>query len=70
MVEHRSPTRLRMVRQAFGLSQADLARAAGVSRSIACRIELGQLAPWPKFRRDAATALGVDEARLFGEKPE
>jgi transcriptional regulator with XRE-family HTH domain len=38
----------------------------GVDRSLLCRVELGRLSPWPKFRADAARALGIEETVLFG----
>jgi transcriptional regulator with XRE-family HTH domain len=63
----RPETRLRAVRKALGLSQAELSRRTGVDQAAVCRIELGDTRPWPKFRRDAAAALGVDEGLLFAD---
>lgn len=62
-------TRLRAVRLALAVSQAELARRIGVDPSLVCRVELGQSRPYPRFRRAAAEALGVAESALFGDRP-
>ena len=59
--------RLRQVRLAAGLGQAELARKMGYDKSIVCRIEHGDR-PWPRFRQVAAEALGVREDVLFGDQ--
>lgn len=60
-------TRLRQIREALDVSQAELARRMGLDRSLVSRAERGQIATWPRFRRDAAAALGIDERLLFPE---
>jgi len=60
-------TRLRLMRVALGVSQAELARRMGIDRSLISRAERGQIATWPRFRRDAAVALGIAETVLFPE---
>jgi len=56
------------MRKALGITQAELSRRVGVGQSAVCRIELGETRPWPKFRRDAAAALGISEDVLFGDR--
>ena len=58
-------TRLRLIREALGIPQAELARRMQLDRSLVSRAERGQIATWPRFRRDAAHALGIDESVLF-----
>jgi transcriptional regulator with XRE-family HTH domain len=60
--------RLRAVREAFGISQAELARRMRLDQSLVSRAERGLIATWPRFRRTASEALGVDETRLFGDQ--
>ena len=60
-------TRLRLMREALGVSQAELARRMRLDRSLVSRAERGRIATWPRFRRDAADALGIDEGLLFPE---
>lgn len=57
--------RVREVRQALGLSQAELARKARTSPPVLCRVELGRVEPWPSLRRRLAQALNVNEEELF-----
>ena len=57
--------RLRVLREARALSQSDCARQMGVNRSLVCRVELGQAAPYPKFRRRAAEILNLPEEIVF-----
>ena len=59
------PNRVRLIRQALGISQAELARRVGVNASLLSRAERGEVRPWPRLRRAAAEALGVPEAVLF-----
>ncbi len=60
-----SSTQLRAARQALGITQGEFARRLGLDQSLVSRAERGRLTPWPKFRRDAAAALGVAEDLLF-----
>ena len=53
----------------MGVSQAELARRMGVDQSLVSRAERGEIRPWPKFRAQAAVALGVPENVLFGDRP-
>ncbi len=61
-------TRLRQMREVLCVSQSELARRMGLDRSLVSRAERGQIATWPRFRRDAASALGIDERLLFPER--
>jgi transcriptional regulator with XRE-family HTH domain len=65
MTQPRNPVRLRAMREALGISQSELARRMGLDQSLVSRAERGLIATWPKFRRQAATALGLPEAALF-----
>lgn len=58
---------LRAIRSELGISQGHLARRMGLAQSHVSRVERGLVPSWPKFRRDAAAALGIDESRLFGD---
>ena len=62
-------TRLRAMREALDVSQAELARRMGLDQSLVSRAERGLIATWPRFRRDAAAALGIPEDILFGDRP-
>jgi len=68
MALSQAPNRLAIIRAARGVSGRELARRCGVDPSLVSRIEHGELAAWPKFRRLAAEALAVDEALIFGER--
>jgi transcriptional regulator with XRE-family HTH domain len=59
--------RLRAVREALGVSQAELSRRSGISQPILSRAERGEIRTWPKLRRDMAIALRVPEDLLFDE---
>ena len=61
----RQATRLRAVREALGVSQAELSRRVGVNQSLVSRAERGEIKPWPRLRKAAADALGVAEDSLF-----
>ena len=63
--------RLREVRLHAGLSQVELARKLRLDPSTVRHIEAGRMKPYPRFRRVAASVLGVKEEDLFGdeEKP-
>ena len=62
------PNRVRLIRQALGISQAELARRVGVNASLLSRAERGEIRPWPRLRRATADALGVTEMVLFGDE--
>jgi transcriptional regulator with XRE-family HTH domain len=62
------PNRVRVIRQALGISQAELARRVGVNASLLSRAERGEIRPWPRLRRATADALGVSEMVLFGDE--
>ena len=62
------PNRVRLIRQALGISQAELARRVGVNASLFSRAERGEIRPWPRLRRATADALGVSEMVLFGDE--
>jgi transcriptional regulator with XRE-family HTH domain len=57
--------RVREVRRALRLSQAELARRAGVTRVTVWRIEKTTDPPMPGTRRRLAKALGIKEDDLF-----
>lgn len=61
--------RLRRERLARGLSQADLARIAGVSQPTVSFLERGLSRPRPRSRVAIARALGIDHAELFPIDP-
>ena len=60
-------TVLRAIRLASGTTQSELAERTGVHRSLVSRIERGLVPSWPRFRKAAATSLGVPERVLFPE---
>lgn len=60
--------KIRETRRQRGLTQTQLACAAGLAAATLCNIELGNLKPWPKARRGIATALDVREEELFSEE--
>jgi len=62
------PNRVRVIRQALGISQAELARLVGVNASLLSRAERGEIRPWPRLRRATADAIGVSEMVLFGDE--
>lgn len=39
-----------------------------LDRSLVSRAERGLIETWPRFRRDAANALGIDESVLFPDE--
>jgi transcriptional regulator with XRE-family HTH domain len=57
---------LATVRKMRGLSVRQLAAAMGYNHSWLSRVERGEMASWPAFRRKAAQVLGADESLLFG----
>jgi transcriptional regulator with XRE-family HTH domain len=56
---------VRQRRVEMGLSQTQLACRVGLAQSTLSNIELGKLEPWPRVRRDLATALDCAEEELF-----
>jgi transcriptional regulator with XRE-family HTH domain len=65
MAVNGSPTRLRAIRCALELSQAELGRRSRVDRSAMSRFESGEWRPWPAARRRIADALGLAEDVVF-----
>jgi transcriptional regulator with XRE-family HTH domain len=63
--DKRATTRLRAMRSAMGLSVRELARRMNIDASLVSRAERGLIPTWPRFRRDAAIALGLPEPILF-----
>jgi transcriptional regulator with XRE-family HTH domain len=59
---------LREQRELHGLSQSELARAAGVSRDSISNYETGQREAWPATAKKLADALDVDIADLASPK--
>jgi len=57
--------RLREHRNRAGLTQEALARKSCVPNQVICAFERGRMAPWPRFRKALAEALGVPESDLF-----
>lgn len=59
--------RVVLERRKLGMSQAALARAAGINQSSMCRIESGKEPPYPLRSKRIADALGWtdDPAKLF-----
>jgi transcriptional regulator with XRE-family HTH domain len=66
----RPANRLRAVREALGVSQAELSRRSGISQPLLSRAERGEIRTWPKLRRDAAAALRLPEDLIFGDRDE
>jgi transcriptional regulator with XRE-family HTH domain len=60
-------TRLAEIRQERGMTQAQLGDLLGLSPSSVSAVENGHIRPWPRFRREAARCLGIDEDELFPE---
>jgi transcriptional regulator with XRE-family HTH domain len=60
-------TPLRVLRETKGLSQDDLARASGVSKSAIVDLELGRRKPRPSTRRRLAQALEIKPEELSFE---
>ncbi|MDA8062309.1 MAG: helix-turn-helix domain-containing protein [Actinomycetota bacterium] len=63
-------SRLRLARLARGMSQQDLAGAAGVSRQAVAGFESGQWDPSLRVALVLARSLGVNVEDLFGPQPE
>jgi transcriptional regulator with XRE-family HTH domain len=62
-------TRIRALRTLAGMTQGQLAEAAGVSRSYVPRIEAGSVEATVTTLSQLAEALGVDMAQVLGETP-
>jgi len=58
--ERRKMHRLRPLRLERAMTQADLAKAAGVTAGTIVRLERGARPPYPTTIRKLAAALGVD----------
>ena len=56
----RAGEEFREIRLRAGVSQAAVARAVGVARSVICRLEQGDLDVSPRIRARAAAVLGAD----------
>jgi transcriptional regulator with XRE-family HTH domain len=65
VVERGSVTPLRVYRVAAGLTLAELARIAGISKTALCHIERREAQPQRSTRRVLASALGVESEDLF-----
>ena len=63
------PSRLRVARERAGLTQAQLAERAAVSRQLVGAIEAGRHSPAVDAALRIATALDASVERLFGERP-
>lgn len=59
---------IRTLRQQQKLSQADLARASGVSQQLICMIENGRRAASVQVAQALAPVLGVDWPEFFDKK--
>jgi DNA-binding XRE family transcriptional regulator len=57
--------RLRELREERGLTQAELARRAGVSNATLCFLESGETQPLPATQRALAAALGLELGELL-----
>ena len=64
------PTTIRTLREARGLTQARLAKRAGVGQPVVSDLERGVRKPWPALRARLATALHVSETALFAPEPD
>ena len=61
---NRIAANLKRVRQSAGIYQSDLARSAGMNKSMICMIESGKRSPGPNNLRRLAEALKCSEAEL------
>ena len=59
---------VRHLRRRAGLTQAELAEKAGISRATLARVELAEVDPAASTLRALARALGVTVNDLFGEE--
>ncbi len=66
--EGRSNVRMKAARASLGLTQADLARAVGVTRQTISMVEAGSHNPTLKLCRDICRALHTDLNSLFWEE--
>jgi len=60
-------SRLRMLRQAFGFSQAQIATCSGVSTFFVSLLETGKARPGEQVREALAKLFNVDPSWLFDE---
>jgi len=60
--------RIARTRKTHGLTQAELAEAAGVGRVTISRLENGEQSPRYQTLKELAEALGVDAAQLLTDK--
>jgi transcriptional regulator with XRE-family HTH domain len=58
--------KLKQVIKKKGLTQSELAKRMGISRSLVCQIVRGHRKPYPKFCHQAAKVLGVSVNELIG----
>jgi transcriptional regulator with XRE-family HTH domain len=59
--------KVRQIREKQGISQTLLSRLAEVTQSNLYEIETFRRKPWPKARRQIATALHCTETEVFPE---
>jgi DNA-binding XRE family transcriptional regulator len=57
--ERRRPKKLRTIREAFPMTQGELARETGLSESTVAALEKGRRRPHPSTKRELAHALRV-----------
>lgn len=57
--------KLSRLRKKRGLTQAQLAGAVGVKRSLIARIEAGWERPYPRIRKEISRVLGEPEEKIF-----
>jgi len=60
-------TKLAQVRESQNMTQKRLAEIMGLSPVSVSNVENKHIAPWPKFRRNAAKALNCSEEELFDD---
>lgn len=61
--------RVRRLRVEAGFTTgASFARRLGIHRASLHGVESGRMAPWPRFRRQVADALGFREEDIFGRR--
>ncbi len=65
--EHRSPRSLKAVREAFPLSQRELAERTRLSRATIASLEAGKQRAHPATRRVIARVLGVEAGEIAWE---
>ncbi len=60
--------KLKYLRIEKGMTQFELAKLSNISQTDICRIENGDIRPYPGWRQRLAQGLGVSENEIFPEE--